>query len=88
VEFANLVRQLNYLAEAPTRDYESVLNWILANKPLKPGWYDFIWHMGDFASLKTPPAQSGGSGKPGFFENIVMALAPHSPFSVSMAFKT
>jgi len=79
-----LVNQVSSLDEAPTRDYESVLNWILKEKPLCLGSYDFIWHKGDFASLKGS-VQSGGSGKPGFFENIIMALAPYGPFSVSMA---
>ena len=88
MEFKNLVHQATSLEEASTRDYESVLNYVVNEKPLKPGSYSYIWHVGDFGSLKTSSAQSGGSGKPGFFENIVMAMATHRLFNVSVAFET
>jgi len=84
-KFKNLVNQVASFEEAPTRDHESVLNWILKEKPLCNGSYDFIWHKGDFASLKGSPVQGGGSGKAGFFENIILALAPYGLFNVSTA---
>ena len=79
-----LVNQVACLEEAPTRDHESVLNWILAEKPLRYGSYDFIWHKGDYMSLKKSSAQGGGPRKPGLFGNLILALAPYGPISVSI----
>lgn len=80
-----LANQVASLEEAPDRDHESILNWILKEKPLLPGSYDFIWQKGDFVSLKGSSVHGGSSGKPGFFENIILALAPYGPFNVSIA---
>ena len=82
--FSMLVNQVASLQEAPTRDHESVLNWIMKEKPLRPGSDKFIWHKGDFVSLKRS-AHGGGPRRPGFFGNIILALAPYSLLNVSIA---
>src|SRR4051812_16669564 len=75
--------QVHALGKPPTRDYESFLNWMMVNKPLKRGYGDFVWHMDDFVSVVGHPG--GRAKKLTFFDHLLgnwLKKHPRSIFKV------
>ncbi|KAH8587648.1 hypothetical protein B0O99DRAFT_694312 [Bisporella sp. PMI_857] len=73
-------RRVFELQETPTKHYKSVLDWILAKKPLYTGSYDFIWHRDDFISIAGGSEQGCRSRKQDFFENQLESLTKFRAF--------
>ncbi|KAH8597948.1 hypothetical protein B0O99DRAFT_684648 [Bisporella sp. PMI_857] len=73
-------RRVFELQETPTKHYKSVLDWILAKKPLYTGSYDFIWHRDDFVSIAGGSEQGRRSRKQDFFENKLESLTKFRAF--------
>ncbi|KAH8587199.1 hypothetical protein B0O99DRAFT_678273 [Bisporella sp. PMI_857] len=66
-----LANQVFELQETPTKDYKSVLDWILKEKPLYKGSYDFIWNRDDLVSIAGGSKQGRHSPKQDFFEKLL-----------------
>lgn len=78
-----LANQVFELQEPPTKDYKSVLDWILKEKPLYRGSYNFIWNRDDLVLIAGGSKGGRRSRRQDFFERLLESWTKFRVLKVS-----
>lgn len=63
--------QIKTLGKPTEYNYRTYFNWVFSKKPLYEGYYNFIYHEGDFVALGKTSNQVDVSGTDNSFASLI-----------------